>query len=263
MASILVNSTVDSAEIPVAPGIGVVTPYDFALDREIWRWLPDDVSLYVTRTPRLRTPVTIEMAEQVGEPAMVAEATDDVLTVEPGVVVYLCTSGSFVRGLAGERDLAEAIRGAGAEQAITTSGALLDAIGHLGLSRLAIATPYVASVTDRLADFLAEAGIRVVASAHLGLQHRIWQVPYRDVTELISAADTPDAEAVFVSCTNLVTFDVIAEAEQRLGKPVLTANQVTIWAALGALGATSPVTDQLLFARPGPAEGGRSVDEQG
>ena len=28
-------------------GIGVVAPYDFALDRELWRWVPADVSLHV------------------------------------------------------------------------------------------------------------------------------------------------------------------------------------------------------------------------
>lgn len=32
-------------------GIGVVAPYDFALDRELWRRVPADVSLHATRTP--------------------------------------------------------------------------------------------------------------------------------------------------------------------------------------------------------------------
>ena len=249
MTSILVGrSGTTPDEFPTAQGIGVVAPYDFGLDREIWRWTPDEVSLYVTRTPRLLAPVTIEMAERVSETSMVADATSNVLTVEPGVVAYLCTSGSFVRGLRGEHELRTAIRNAGAGEAITTSGALLSALDHLGISRVSIATPYVENVTERLADFLAEAGVTVVGSAHLGLLDRIWRVPYRDVSELISVADTSKAEAIFVSCTNLSTFDVIASLEEHLGKPVLTANQVTLWAALRELGATSPVTDQLLFA---------------
>lgn len=32
-------------------GVGVVAPFDFALDRELWRWVPDEVSLHMTRTP--------------------------------------------------------------------------------------------------------------------------------------------------------------------------------------------------------------------
>ena len=41
------------APVPPLPqtGIGIVAPYDFALDRELWRWVPDDVTLHVTRTP--------------------------------------------------------------------------------------------------------------------------------------------------------------------------------------------------------------------
>ena len=40
---------------PVPPllqtGIGIVAPYDFALDRELWRWVPDDVTLQSTIRP--------------------------------------------------------------------------------------------------------------------------------------------------------------------------------------------------------------------
>ena len=43
-------------------GIGVVAPYDFALDRELWRGAPDDVSLYLTRMPYVPLAATVEMA---------------------------------------------------------------------------------------------------------------------------------------------------------------------------------------------------------
>mgnify|MGYP006200493197 CR=1 FL=1 len=40
---------------PVDPprqrGIGMIVPLDFGLDRELWRWVPEDVSLHVTRLP--------------------------------------------------------------------------------------------------------------------------------------------------------------------------------------------------------------------
>lgn len=250
MASILVGDPgIRAIDPDPQPGIGVVAPYDFGLDREIWRWTPDDVSLYVTRTPRLLSPMTIEMAERVSEVDIVRTATENVLAVEPGVVVYLCTSGSFVRGQDGERVLRMAMLDAGAPAAITTSGALVDALDRLAIQRLAIATPYVESVTERLADFLAESDVSVVGSAHLGLLDRIWRVPYRDVAELVTIADTPEADAVFVSCTNLTTFDMITDLEERLGKPVLTANQVTLWAAVQALEVEPPKVDQALFTK--------------
>jgi maleate isomerase len=65
---------------------------------------------------------------------------------------------------------------------------------------------------------------------------------------LIREADSPDAEAVFVSCTNLPTYDLIAPLERELGKPVLTANQVTMWSALRLAGATAVGPGQRLLA---------------
>lgn len=225
-------------------GIGVVAPFDFALDWELWRWALPGATLYITRTPYLETHVSVEMAEQVSEKEAVRRATRDVLTAEPRVVVYACTSGSFVKGRTGEWELQAAMIGAGAPDAATTSGALLEALDVLGVQNIAVATPYLPSVTDRLHDFLSEAGRSVVTSAHLGLSSYIWKVPYSDVWDLAMSADDDKAEALFLSCTNLPTYDLIEPLEQALGKPVLTANQVTIWAALRRLGIPSTAADQ-------------------
>ena len=55
-------------------GIGVVVPYDFALDRELWRWLPNDASLHLTRMPYAPMPATMEMAVHISDPELVAQA---------------------------------------------------------------------------------------------------------------------------------------------------------------------------------------------
>jgi maleate isomerase len=229
-------------------GIGVVAPFDFALDRELWRWAPDDVSLYLTRLPFFTTPVTVEMAVACGDRRAVRRATRDVLTPEPGVVIYACTSGSFVDGVAGEEVLRRTMEDAGAPVARTTSGALIAALRVLGVSRLAIATPYVEPVTRRLVAYLAENGVSTVSSEGLGLLGNIWRVTYSEVVEIVRAADNPAAEALFISCTNVPTYDLIEPLEQALGKPVLTANQVTMWAALRAMGREAVGGGSLLAA---------------
>ena len=80
----------------------------------------------------------------------------------------------------------------------------------------------------------------------LGLLGRIWKVNYRQVVDIVRSADRPDAEAMFMSCTNLPTYDIIGPLEQELGKPVLTANQVTMWAALRAMGLPAVAPQQRL-----------------
>lgn len=217
-------------------GIGVVVPHDMALDRELWRWAPDDISLFFTRTPQGQTAVTAEMVARISESELVADATSNLVSTESSVYAYACTSGSFTRGLSGQRALVEAMTAAGAPAAVTTSGALLQALAHLGVTRVAIATPYDEEITALLGAFLLEAGVEPVGSSHLGLSADIWTVPYDTTATLVRAADRPEAQAVCVSCTNLPTYDLIAPLEAELGKPVLTANQVTMWASLTVLG---------------------------
>jgi maleate isomerase len=230
-------------------GIGVVVPYDFALDRELWRWLPEDVSLHFTRMPYAAMPATLEMAVHVSDPDTTAQCVVDISAVSPLVTAYACTSGSFVGGPAGERALVAAMMNAGAPSALTTSGALLAALRHLGFTRIATATPYTADLTVGLTAFLGESGIEVTAAAGLGLISDIWTVPHDVTMQLVRDTDTDSAEAVFIGCTNLPTYDVIAALEAELHKPVLTANQVTMWYALSLIGRKAVGAGQQLMER--------------
>ncbi|MGW2742056.1 maleate cis-trans isomerase family protein [Streptomyces sp. NPDC001450] len=219
-------------------GVGVVAPFDFALDRELWRWVPDEVSLHLTRTPFVPVEVSLDLARLVSEHQTLGEAVRALTAVAPEVVAYACTSGSFVGGIAGERAMCAQMSGAGGTlPAVTTSGALLEALTELRVRRVALVTPYTVSVTRALQEYVAEAGVRVTGCAFMGLTRHIWQVPYRDVVAMARAAIRPGAaDALFISCTNLPTYDVIPQLEAELRIPVLSANQVTMWAALRRLG---------------------------
>ncbi|MGH3980775.1 MAG: maleate cis-trans isomerase family protein [Pseudonocardiaceae bacterium] len=234
-------------------GIGMVAPFDFALDRELWRWVPDDVSLYMTRLPYVPVPMTVEMVAAISDVDAVYRATRDVLTPEPLVVAYSCTSGSFIDGVAGERALVQTMRAAGAPAAVTTSGALSEALALLGVRRLAIATPYIEPVTKRLICYLDEFGVETVSAVGLGMLGHIWRVTYTEVVDIVRAVDRKDADAMFISCTNLPTYDIIEPLERALGKPVLTANQVTMWSALRAMGLESMAAGQWLVEASRPS----------
>ncbi|MEU4036572.1 maleate cis-trans isomerase family protein [Streptomyces collinus] len=218
-------------------GVGVVAPFDFALDRELWRWVPDEVSLHLTRTPFVPVEVSLDLARLVSEHRTLGEAVRALSAVAPEVVAYACTSGSFVDGIAGERAMCAAMSAAGALPSVTTSGALLEALAELRVRGVALVTPYTVSVTRALERYVAEAGVRVTGRAYMGLTRHIWRVPYREVVAMARRAVRPgSADALFISCTNLATYDVIPQLEAELRIPVLSANQVTMWAALRRLG---------------------------
>lgn len=217
-------------------GIGVIVPHDMATDRELWRWTPPGVTLLVTRTPPVPLAVTLAQALALGDAALISAAAREVASPEPDVCAYLCTSGSFVHGPAGERALVAAMLTSGIPHAVTSSGALVEALRLAGADTVAVATPYGGQITARLAGFLVESGFAVTGCAQLGLAGAIAAVPPDEVRSLIRRADHPHAQAIVVSCTNLHTYDVIATMEAELGKPVVSASQATLWAALRRLG---------------------------
>ncbi|WP_130798557.1 maleate cis-trans isomerase family protein [Streptomyces otsuchiensis] len=247
-------------------GVGIVAPFDFALDRELWRWVPDDVSLHVTRTPFVPVEVSLDLARIVSEHETLAEAVRALAAVSPEVVAYACTSGSFVGGGVGERAMTAAMARAGEMPAITTSGALLNALRELDVRRVAVVTPYTKSVTDSLEDYLAEGGMEVCGRSYLGLTREIWRVGYREVVRMAREAVADGPDALFISCTNLPTFDMIPQLEAELRMPVLSANQVTVWDALRMIGKEAVGPYQALLdpaARRGPAAmGGLPGTEQ-
>lgn len=216
--------------------IGVVVPFDFGLDWEYWKYLPEGVSLYFTRTPQLRKTVGVGLAKDVGRPSTVARATRALLSVNPKVVLYACSSGSFVRGVDGERELRQAMLDGGAPQAVTSAGAMVDALRAVGARRIAVATPYTAKLTERIVSFLEELEFEVLSTHYLGISRSIAAVNRATIRELVRETYAPGAEAVFVSCTALRTYGIVAELEAEIGCPVFTSNQVSLWGALRAGG---------------------------
>lgn len=220
--------------------VGVVVPFDFSIDWEYWRYLPEGVWLHFTRTPYLKKAVGVQLAREVGKPSVVARATKALTSLNPASTLYACSSGSFVHGVAGERELREAMLAAGARRAVTASGAMLDALHAVGANRVAVATPYTRTLTARLTRFLEEAGFEPVSVVHLGLKSGMSRVSRETVANLIRRACHPEADAVFLSCTALRTFGIVAELEDELETPILTSNQASLWAALDAAGALVP-----------------------
>jgi maleate isomerase len=216
--------------------IGLIVPCDLTLDREYWELVPDDVSVHITRTGFHDGGLDLAFVRGVADLDEVAYATRSLSKIDPAVIAYACTSGSFIDGMAGERALRETMLANGAGAAVTTSGALVEALRELGVRRVGLGTPYAAEIGDRLPPFVAEAGFQPVSLRNLELPDVFHDLADDAVRELAEAAYTPAAEAVFLACTGVPTVHLLGELRARLGVPVLSANQVTMWAARGRAG---------------------------
>jgi maleate isomerase len=79
---------------------------------------------------------------------------------------------------------------------------------------------------------LANAGFETdaVASFNQSDDFTVARISSESILDAIFAVGHRDGcDAVFVSCTSLRVLPVIAEAEARLGKPVISSNQATAW----------------------------------
>ncbi|MBT4344087.1 MAG: Asp/Glu racemase, partial [Actinobacteria bacterium] len=105
-------------------------------------------------------------------------------------------------------------------------------------------TPYTADVTDRIVRHLESAGLEVVAVGSFlepddHVVARITEGAVADGAAIVAGAD--GCEGVFVSCTSLRTFGVLADLEKRLGKPVVSSNLAFTWHLLRLAGVDDQV----------------------
>jgi maleate isomerase len=237
----------------VSVRIGLIMPCDMTLDGEYWRMAPPGTTVHPTRTGFHEGDLDADFVRGVSDLEEIGYAARSLTKIDPHAIAFACTSGSFIDGLAGERAIRDAMLGAGARAAVTTSGSLLDALAYLGARRVCLGTPYADEIARELPPFLATAGYEPFAAANLELPDVIDEVAAEAVTALAEAAHRPGADAMFLACTGVPTLELLGDLEARFGMPVLSANQVTMWGALRAAGSDPGHPRDLLRAVPAAA----------
>lgn len=216
----------------------IVPPTNTTNEAEFAAHLPEGVTVHSHRTP-----LHIDSADPDFERALfddVAAAAAMLAPLGPSVVAYACTVATMMTD---EARLAAHLTATSGAPGMTTAGAVLDALRALGGRRVAIATPYTEALTAHEADYLGAAGFTVTAALGLGLGRTrdefrfICRTPADTVRRL--AAETlaqGPADTLFLSCTDLPTFDLIDALEREHDVAVVTSNQATLWKALTLAG---------------------------
>jgi len=152
--------------------------------------------------------------------------------------MWACTSGSFVFGVDGARRQAKAIEEFLGAPVSSTSLAFVDALDAIGARTVAVAATYPLDIAALFEKFLADCGIRVTQVSGLGIITAVESASLgrEQVISLATANNHRDADAVLLPDTALHTVVWLDALEKACGKPVLTANQVTVWQALRLAG---------------------------
>ncbi|MEM8797476.1 MAG: Asp/Glu racemase [Pseudomonadota bacterium] len=211
-------------------GLGlIVLKTDETMEPELRALLPEDgVALYHTRiesAPEVTAETLAKMADKMVEAASLLPETANLK-----VIAYGCTSGATVIG---EDRVEQLVKSVHPDAMVTNPLTALKAkLDDLGARRIALLTPYVPEVTDALREALNDAGFEVVATGSFSekREEAVTRIPPQTTLSAIEdLAGTCDCDAVFASCTNLRTVPILAEAERRTGKPVISSNSALSW----------------------------------
>jgi len=228
------NPYLDGAKVGlIIPSVNTTTEPEFA-------WIaPPGISFHAARV--FMNDTTLEALRAMN--AEVRRAAELLATLSPDVVAYACTAGSFIDGPDATAALVAEMHEIVRCPVVATSAAMVAALRRLGIARMALATPYPQDVTDCERRFFVASGFDVVSCACLGRSGAgVRPTTFDEITALVRRVERADAQAVFVSCTDLRVLELVDALEQELGKPVLTSNQVTLWAILEALGRRGTVS---------------------
>ena len=212
--------------------IGLIIPsVNRMTEPQFNHYAPEGLSVHVAR------------GRVAGEPKRtVAELTDEIAhaagtlaDANPDLIVFHCTHTSMKEGADGEARIINLVRKTTGIEAVSTSSLVNDALRALGLKKLVVLSPYMSNA-DIIA-YLGAAGFTVVKDVALKCKTA---ADFEAVTpqrwlELARENDTPEADGIFLSCTNTTQIEAVEAIERELGKPVVNSNQAVLWGCLKRL----------------------------
>ncbi|MHC5258555.1 maleate cis-trans isomerase family protein [Streptomyces sp. UC4497] len=196
--------------------------------------IDSDVRLPVVHTDIGEDAHRVDALLKMGAPDRLAAGVEELRLSGAEAVVWACTSGSFVFGWDGAHEQVRGLARAAGLPASSTSFAFAHALREVGARRVAVAATYPEDVADHFAAFLKAGGAEVVSVRGSGIitAAEVGTWGWDEVLAMARGGDHPDADAVLLPDTALHTAAFVRDLEAELGKPVLTANQVTVWEAL-------------------------------
>ena len=225
----------------------LVPPGNPTVEPEFYMMAPDGVTIHFARLQSFQSPTppgaalgmedrTLAYLNDLPGPAKALGS------VNPAVVILAHTASSYATGFAHEAQLIDRISSLTGTTGMTAARAVLAALRHLGVKKLALGTPYPEAISAQGKAYWEAAGFDIVGYQRLSEVENIYAESEQRAYQLARQADTPEADAVFLSGTGLPTVGVLETLEQDLKKPVISSNQASMWLALRIAGVRQAIT---------------------
>lgn len=206
----------------------IVLKTDEVVEAEVRAWLPEEITLYHTRisnADNINEKTLLKMREQI--PSVCAMFPEHA-PIE--VVAYCCTSGATMIGESiVEHGVQQVFRTAKVTNPITAIKARL---GNLNVKNIGLLTPYIPSVTQAMATHLREHGFNIVSAASFYEENdfNVCRISSHSIEKAVEhVLAQAKCEAVFTSCTNLRTLNILDSMSEQHGVPVISSNAALAW----------------------------------
>lgn len=213
--------------------VGLIVPSsNTTMECEMWSALPQGISLHTARVPL--KDVNIGALEDMDRSSM--NAATSLLDAEVDCILFGCTSGSLIKGKEYNTRKSEEREKKLKVPFITTSTAVVEALKSFSAKEISVVTPYIDEVNEREKEFLESCGFRVQSIRGMGIEKNkeIGKVTPEELYRFASGHS--EGDCLFISCTNLRTFEIIEVLERDIGIPVVTSNQASLWFSLNRMG---------------------------
>ncbi len=211
--------------------IGLIVPSsNTTMEAEVWKMASGWSTVHTARM-RLQEITVDDLEKMEGQ---MLEAAGSLADARVDVIGYGCTSGSLFKGKDHDLTIEREIEGKTKVPAVATAKAVIEALDTFQISRVCVATPYIDEINERVQKYLEQNKIEVLKIEGLGITRNSEVGNKRaDVAyELAKKAFAPEAQGIFISCTNFRTIEVIGQLEEELEVPVISSNTATLSAMM-------------------------------
>jgi maleate isomerase len=202
------------------PRVGILIPStDTTVEKELPTLLSGHATCHFARMKL--TAVTHEGLRSMEADAL--HAAEILADARPDVVLFACTSGTFIFGADYEADLAAKLATASGATVVTTARSVANMLLTSG-STVRLRTPYESSITQAEVTYLQSFGLTVSSSDSLGLtvDNDIAAVSADRLIDFVKGTDAPNV--VMLSCTNLQTLHILDDLTAAAGASIVTSN---------------------------------------
>jgi maleate isomerase len=197
------------------------------------------VSAAAVPVSRTGSPPPAVAARVLTRPPLLDDAAVGLVGEGVDAIGYASTSGGYALGYAGEIALVDRLaRRAGVPIAGTATSTVL-ALRTLGVRRVALVHPpwFGQEANELGAAYFRSQGLAVVSAVVADLVADPDRIEAAAVVEWTTGRVPDTAEAVYLGGNGFRMPAAIEALEERIGRPVLTSNQVLLWTLCGLAGA--------------------------